>query len=47
MRKNDSVDCADIESEAFNVSLEDRGVGPGVKQERLSVVATPRSDGAG
>ena len=47
MRKNDSVHSAHIESQACNVSLEYRGVGPGVKQERVSVVATPRSDGAG
>src|SRR4029079_17837223 len=47
MRKNDSVHSAEIESQAFNVSLEYRGVGTGVEQERLGVVATPRSDGAG
>ena len=47
MRKNDSVRSAHIESQAFNVSLEYCGIWPGVKQERLGVVATPRSDGAG
>jgi hypothetical protein len=47
VRKDDSVHGAHIESKAFDVSFEHRGIGSGVEQERPRDIAAPRSDGTG